>query len=418
LCVGIIALSVIEFLVATCGVQIRELPPTTDFASYYLAGALTAESKSPYDRTATRELAETRHIGFETYPFLYPPAFALLMRPLAQLEYGRARQVWMLVCTLALLMTLALTMSLVFELASQWGLGNTTALWMLLAAYVAASLNSTGVHNDIRAGSVGILLCLCLVISAYALLRQRSWVGGMTLMLATFLKVTPAAIFLWLAWQRRARWLLAGGVVLGFALLAGLPRWGAGVAIDYVTQALLPALETEFPQPMNQSLDAFWSRLLVPSDLVQSPFAAPLAKKWLSFVSSLSLVVMTFRALQRAPRNRQQLPLALCLIVVTILVVMKITWLHTLAAGLFVWPILMTYILKHAKLQAPAARQTGLWACVGFFLSAAHLPVLWQALRHGPAVLLISMHLYGLVILWWVCRRVLSWERLPSSGRD
>ena len=34
-------------------------------------------------------------------------------------------------------------------------------------------------------------------------------------------------------------------------------------------------------------------------------------------------------------------------------------------------------------------------------------------------VLLISMHLYGLLILWWVCQRVLRWE-MPerSSGRD
>ena len=38
---------------------------------------------------------------------------------------------------------------------------------------------------------------------------------------------------------------------------------------------------------MNQSLDAAWSRLLIPSELVQSPFNAPTAKFWLSVMNEL-----------------------------------------------------------------------------------------------------------------------------------
>ena len=418
LCGGIIGLCVVEFLIATPGVQIRQLPRSTDFASYYLAGALAEQSVSPYDRDATLAVAEARHIGFEPYPFLYPPAFALLMRPLAQLDYPQARQVWMLISTLALLAALALTLSLVLELASLLQLRNTTTLWIMLAAFAAASLNSTGVHNDIRAGSVGILLYLCWVMIAYSLLRQRPCVGGFTLALATFLKLTPGLVFAWLLWQRRGRWLLAGALVLGLALLAGLPRWGIGVAADYLHTALLPTLTAEFPRPMNQSLDASWSRLLIPSALVASPFDAPTVKKWLSLLSSLVVVVGTVQTLRKASPSRKQLPLALSLIVVAILVLMKITWLHTLASALFVWPILMTHILKRSEQEGPGARATGLWACVGFFLSAAHLPVLWHVLRSGPAVLLISMHLYGLLILWWVCRRVLLWETEEQTAQQ
>lgn len=410
LCFGIIGLCVIEFLVATPGVQIRQLPRSTDFASYYLAGALAEEGISPYDRGAMLSLAEARHIGFEPYPFLYPPAFALLMRPLARLEYGQARQVWMLITTLALMAALALTIALVRELAAHFDIKNTSALWIMLAAFTAASLNSTGVHNDIRAGSVGILLYLCWVIIAFALLRQRAWAGGVTLILATFLKLTPVAVFAWLAWQRRWRWLLAGALVFAIALAAGLPRWGIGIAGDYWNAALLPALGDEFPRPMNQSLDAAWSRLLVPSALVQSPFDAPQLKIWLSLLSSLVLFGFTMQTLRKASRKLHQLPLALSLIVIAILLLMKITWLHTLTSALFVWPILITHILKRSEQEFPEALKTGLWACLGFFLSSAHLPVLWHALRNGPSVLLINMHLYGLLILWWTCRRVLLWE--------
>ena len=418
LCWGIIALCIVEFLIATPGVQIRELPRSTDFASYYLAGVLAEQGLSPYDRAATLRLAEERRIGFEPYPFLYPPAFALLMRPLALLDYAQARQVWMLLSTLALMAALALTIALVRELAAYLELHNTTMLWIMLAGFTAAALNSTGVHNDIRAGSVGVLLYLCWVIIAYALLRKREWAGGAALILATFLKLTPAVVFAWLAWQRRWRWLIAGAVIFALAVAAGLPRWGWHVAADYWSTALLPALGSEFPRPMNQSLDAFWSRLLIPSELVQAPFDAPQIKKWLSLLSSLTLVVLTVQTLRRAPRSRQFLPLTLGFLVTAILVLMKISWLHTLASLLFVWPIAMTHILKNAEQDVARARFTGLMACLGFFLSAAHLPVMWHSLREGPPVLLISMHLYGLLILWWVCRQILVSVPAPlaSSG--
>lgn len=412
-CGGIIAVCIVEFLVATIGVQIRHLPRSTDFASYYVAGALASQGVSPYDRSAQLELAADRHLGFEPFPFLYPPTFALLLQPLARLTYPQARQVWMLLSTLALLVALGLTFRLTRDLARRLGVQNDVGVWVLLATFTAAALNSTGVHNDIRAGSVGILLYLCWTGAALGLLRRREAAGGLWLGLATLLKLVPAAALAWLLWRRRWIGVIAGGAIVLLAFGAETLHWKSILQGEYVRQALWPALHGEVARPMNQSLDAAWSRLLVPGEHVQSPFVAPTLKFWLSLCSSLALLALTLRALTRAPWRPDTAPLVLGLVAVTLLVLMKITWLHTLTAVLFVWPVLMVHVLAGAQRGQGGMVPLGVMACVGFFLSAAHLPVLWHALQRGPAVLLISAHLVGLLVLWDVTRRILR-----LSGRD
>jgi hypothetical protein len=94
-------------------------------------------------------------------------------------------------------------------------------------------------------------------------------------------------------------------------------------------------------------------------------------------------------------------------VLLAVLALMKLTWVQTLSAMLFVWPVLMAAILRAAELERPWARRTGLWACVGFFLSSAHVPILWERLRHGPLVVVTGVHLAGVLILWGTAAAVL-----------
>jgi hypothetical protein len=405
-----VAVAVLEFVIATTGVQILHLPHSTDFATYYLAGVLARERLSPYDTPTLA--ARGRALGFqhEQSPFLYPPPFAIAMQPLARLPYPRARQIWMLLATGALLAAVAWTALLMRRLVERHGIENRNVYWTVLAAFVPAALNSTGVHNDIRAGSVGILLYLALVAAAWSMLAGRRLQTGAALALATLLKLTPAAAIPWAAW-RGARW--AAGLALlalALAMLPALRCWGWGILPDYVHRALLPAWKGEFPFPMNQSLDGMLSRLLVPSTFVHSPFDRPELKQALAAVLSLAVLVATLASLRRRARHATLLPVELGHLTLALLILMKITWLHTLSALLFVWPCLMLAILRAAERGARWSRAAGLWACAGFFLSSAHLPVLWEGLRRGPWALATSVHLVGLVILWTVSRTVLRHE--------
>ncbi|MFQ5599722.1 MAG: glycosyltransferase 87 family protein, partial [Candidatus Krumholzibacteriia bacterium] len=279
--------------------------------------------------------------------------------------------------------------------------------WIVLAAFVPAALNSTSVHNDVRAGSVGIVLYLALVLVAWGMMSRTSWLTGAAVALAALVKLAPAVAVLYVARRGARRAALLAAVLLVVSMLPALLHWGWGIVPDYLQSALLPSLGAEHPRPMNQSLDAMLSRLFIPSPLVRSPFDLPWLKHALSASLSIVILVLTLGTLRARRRHVALLPVELGLVILAVLILMKLTWVHTLAAMLFVWPFLMLAILRAAERSAAWAVRAGVWACIGFFLSSAHVPILWQGLRHGPWVLVISVHLLGLLILWAVSRQVL-----------
>jgi hypothetical protein len=417
LCLFIVFVASAEFVIATTGVQIRNLPRSTDFASYYLAGAQARDGLSPYDRRAIS--ARGHELGFvhDQFPFLYPPPFALAMQPLAALPYPRARQLWMLLDTLALFAALGATAALASRQARILGLLDPRRTWIVLATFVPAALNSTSVHNDIRAGSVGILLFLALALAARMLLESsrpsagRDLLLGAALAIASLVKLTPFVLVPYMAWRGAYR---AAGIALGLltvALVAALAHWGWGIVPDYLGRAILPSLRDDVAPPMNQSLDAFLSRLFVSSEYVRAPFNAPQLARILSIGLGIAIAAATLRSLSPRRLPAALAPVEMALVLLATLALMKLTWVQTLAAMLWVWPALLLPILRAAERDAPWARRAGVLACVGFFLSAAHVPILWERLRHGPAVVVTGVHLCGVLLLWWVCREVLRRRR-------
>jgi len=419
LCAAIVVLASFEFVVATTGVQIRLLPARTDFASYYLAGQLAREQRSPYDPDV---LAAAGHaLGFEhdQYPFLYPPPFAWGMQPLAHLSYERARQAWMLLGTVALFTALVMTLRLVRGLALRLGVEDPRLLWVVAAAFVPAALNSTSVHNDIRSGSVGILLFLCLVTAAAALMERRGVGAGLALAVAAVVKLVPVTLVAYVWWRGPRR---AAGVALGVlaaVCAAATIHFGAGIWADWWRHAVLAPLGTPNGWAHNQSLDAYVLRLFVPGAVSAVPAHAPAAPRILSLALSLGvaaatvwIVVRSARARLAPPLDAARVPLELGFLVLALLMLLKITWVHTLAGMLFVWPVLMVTIWRAAEQGAPWARAAGVLACTGFFLSSAHLPILWgDRLARWPWVLLTGAHLAGLLLLWIVSAFLLHPKR-------
>jgi len=412
LCIGIAAAAVAEFLIATTGVQIRRLPPSTDFASYYLAGAQARDRLSPYDRDAIAARGHVLGFAHDQFPFLYPPPFALAMQPFASMPYPRARQVWMLLATAALLAGLAATLALMRAQARRLGVRDASVVWFIGAAFIAMALNSTSVHNDVRAGSVGAILFASIAFTAYALVRERgpSTSAGVALAIATLSKLTPAALIPYCMWRGGRRAGIVGIVLLGLAVLPALVHWGPGIVAEYWRHALAPSLQDEVAPPMNQSLDAFLSRLLVPSAAIAAPFDAPRLKQVLAIGLGLALAACVLQRVAARRRAPALLPVELGLVVLAMLVLMKLTWVHTLSAMLWVWPAVMLPLQRASENGARWARRTALIACVGFFLAAAHVPILWPPLRHGAAVVVTGVHLFGLLLLGWACWRVLGRE--------
>lgn len=412
ICIGIAAAAVAEFLIATTGVQIRRLPPSTDFASYYLAGAQARAGLSPYDRDAIAARGHALGFAHDQFPFLYPPPFALAMQPLAGMSYPRARQVWMLLTTAALLAGLAATLALMRVQARRLEIRDASTVWYIGAAFIAMALNSTSVHNDVRAGSVGTILFATIAFTAYALVRERgsSSSAGIALAIATWSKLTPAALIPYCMWRGARRAGIVALALLGLSMLPSLVHWGPDIIAEYWRHALTPSLHNEVAPPMNQSLDAFLSRLLVPSTAIAAPFDAPRLKHGLAIGIGLVLIALVLQRVTARRRAAALLPVELGLVLLAILILMKLTWVHTLSAMLWVWPAVMLPLQRAAENGAVWARRTALIACTGFFLAAAHVPILWPPLRQGAAVVVTGVHLFGLLLLGWTCWRVLGRE--------
>jgi hypothetical protein len=413
LCAAVVALAAAEFLIATVVVQWRHLPPSTDFATYYLAGAQARDGQSPYDRAALATRGRALGFTYDQFPFLYPPPFALAMQPLARLSYTRARQVWLAVATAAFLAALAMTLRLVRAQARRAGLRNADVVWIVSAALVPTALNSTSVHNDIRAGSVGSILFLCAATVAWAALpnargggARRDAALAAALAGAALVKLVPVVWIPWAAWRGRRRAAAWACVALVIALVPAVVHWGADIVPTWV-HALVPGMRDDVSLPMNQSLAAAVSRFFVPSRWVEPPFTAPRVALVVSWLLSAAIVGGTLRALVRPRPDPQLVPVEFGYVVLAMLLVMKLTWVQTLCTMLFVWPALMIVLVAAAERDLPWARRAGLVACLGYFLSSAHFPILWASLRHGPAVALTTVHTLGLLLLWGVCGAVL-----------
>jgi len=413
LCATIVALTAFEFGVATIAYQIRQSPPRhTDFASYYMAGVFAREGRSPYDGQALRARAHALGLDQSVYPYVYPPAFAVAMRPLAGLSFEQARAAWMLVGALCLGAACVALWALLRAQALALGADDLT-VWLVYAAALAAILNSAGVHSDIRVGSVGALLWLAFTVIAWCMTRDGRPAGlcGIALAAATIVKLTPIAVVAWAAWRGARR---AALIALLFCVASALPAlavFGPGIHVDWLRRGLWTRYASVDAWAVNQSLAAVVVRLFEPRAMVDATARVPAAAGILIVLASLAIVVATVAVLvlhRRRGRDaatpmRALAPVELGVVVLAILLVMRLTWVHTLAAVAFVWPTQMLALWPRARAGDRGVRWAMVAASAGFFLSSAHLPFLWsERFQQRPWAWFTAAHCLGLLVAWAV----------------
>ena len=445
LCALIVALAAAEFAIATVAYQMRRSPPhQTDFASYYMAGQFARDARSPYDATALKAEAQRLEIDQAVYPFVYPPLFALAMRPFAALSFERARAVWMLGTMLALAASLFLLWHLLRDQARLLNL-DATAVAIVYAAAVASILNSAGVHSDLRVGSVGAPLLLCLIAVAWCAMRggRPAWLYGIALAAATLVKVAPIVLIAWAAWRGARRAATIAVAILAVSFIPPLIAWGPGIYRDWLHGGIWRRLSGTSAWAVNQSLDAVILRLFDPRTMVESQSHTPLLPRLVATAISIALLLATFRTLARrgpawrdaglAPGDHPPArdtgalqrtltsqttapdawaPVELGMIVLVLLITMTLTWVHTLTAIAFVWPALALTLWARAITGTTRARRALVFAAIGSFLSSAHLPYMWSSFfHHHPWAIITAAHCIGLLILWAVTRHGLHLAR-------
>lgn len=343
--VALACVALVLFGAGVFGQRLHTVGPRIDFSAYYVAAHLAAEhppeelyyqATFPDGRIAPLGAARgwqevvQRYGVAEAITFVYPPFFAVLLKPFAYFSYETAYRLW---SALTVLLTFA-SVGICLRLGGR-------KLSAELAVIVAVGLFSySPFFFELVVGQVASLLLFLCALGAWLLVRERDWGSAFCFAVATMIKMTPILAVPLLAMHRKWKWLAAYGcwmiVLLGFSV------WQTGwAAHEEFWHGVMPSVACGITYVSNISAVAYVQDLFlgyVPMDGYQStlPRLACTASKAVSFVV-LGLAMIGFYRY----RGEEKLVLHLVLLLFLSLAISPITWIHhyviALLPFLYLW---------------------------------------------------------------------------------
>jgi hypothetical protein len=235
-----------------------------DFSAYYLAGKVLDESpgQSIYDlplfadgrlnlnvenADSSRWHADAVRFGVPfSAPYIYPPFFAVAMKPLARLTFAKAYAVWTVMTVLAVVAAVLLTLSVA-------GVRVSGTIVAMLGACV---LSYYPLWDNLFFGQISGVILFLFAAGIWLLTRKRDLGSALCFAVATMIKLTPIMVVPVLVIHRRWRWLAA--YAAWCAALLGGAVWQAGWAAyaEFLHKAL-PSMSCGAPVCQNTSVVAF-----------------------------------------------------------------------------------------------------------------------------------------------------------------
>ncbi|HLX63971.1 MAG TPA: glycosyltransferase family 87 protein [Planctomycetota bacterium] len=203
----------------------------SDFAAYYSAGTLALRGQDIYDSSI---------LGNGRRPYIYPPTFAIFpMMPLALLPQNAALIVFVLI-NYALLFGLCwLLRDALWRLSGAAPNGGKSAaapawrqflLEPAIGVMLAVIVCFRFFDDNNRQVNSNLYVAFALVLAMWWMLRRKArfdFAAGLSIALATAIKVTPGLFGLYLLWSWRP-WAMLGGAVglVVFLVLVPSARYG------------------------------------------------------------------------------------------------------------------------------------------------------------------------------------------------
>jgi len=247
-------LCVVLALFAVRGIGNSALPHGSDFTFYYDAGRAILRGEDPF--------------GVEG--FIYLPAFAVLVGPLALLPYTLASVVWQVASLTALLWSARAACRLA---VGERGEAPSWALWLPLATVVRFA------DSNLSYGQVNAFT-LALILWAVLALRRGAWGRcGVAIGLAGVIKILPL-------------------VLVPYCLLKGYRKAAATACLSFVALAALLPVPFLGPSGTARSFGGFW-------EVIARPYAEG-GQELLDerrYVAGQSLTGVAYRLLTDSPAS-------------------------------------------------------------------------------------------------------------------
>ena len=286
--------------------------------------------------------------------YIYPPAFALLVSPLAWVPLDVAGAIWLVICQGCLAAAALLVV--------RW---LRPAAWAITAIIVGTA-TFYPLWIDAVQGQANLILVLLITAGVAGIVKGDARFG-VALGVATALKLTPALLLVWLLLDRRFRaaaWMLAG--FAGVTLAAGVLRFSDSLAFF---GQVVPALARGTAVYANQSLGGVLGRVLSANPYTD-PWVALTWMPWLAVGAALALVAVWYW------RTRDHSSLARAGSFIPLLPLLSsVTWPHHLVVLL---PVIWFAVISLAEREWPIAQTLLLAGILLVFSVVSRLPV-------GPA---------------------------------
>jgi alpha-1,2-mannosyltransferase len=349
-------------------------------------------------------------------PYVYPPAFAVVLMPLSLLPYGVASTVWFVFLCTCLLVAAYVLAGLVVPRPAGPPAVAVAVVAVLLAFFQPsrASLFSTNAE---------VPTFLLFVLTTAALVRGRWSQAALWLGLAAAIKPTLGIFVLYFLWKRAYRATAISVTVPAVLLLAPSLIFGVGLLREF---ADIAAYWTQSPWaagPINQSPYGLLLRLLTTNPYSSPVLDAPLLAtvlRWTVVGLTLALVAVSVDREQVIPRRQAMLELAL--VVTAMLLVAPLTqdmYCIHLAIPL---AILAGTVLERPRARRALLLGAGVALVYGYF-SLPSLRLMSQAYYlfnaaplTGRMILLTGVYVYGLVAAIAVVITAQRWYRRGEVG--
>ncbi|RYZ09097.1 MAG: DUF2029 domain-containing protein [Myxococcales bacterium] len=385
------ALALFAFVLALSSLSALEVvfySKPGDFLSFYAAASAASANVDFYDQQALEKLVALHGWGERVYPYLYPPALAHALRPLATLELTLAHRLWLGGTVVAFAAAVSLML-----LGAQRAWATVTPRrpppYSLLLTLAAVLVWALPLRNNLLLGQVNAVVLLFITLAVRAHLFGRSAQAGLWLAPAILIKMTPAVLLLFFALRANRRTLLgcmaclAGMFAISLGVGAG-PDWVSFVrhAPERTYGAAIPGLFSA--DTVWNFSPAGWLARLLPEHSVWVPRLSLLALAGACSVSTW----LSLRA--RAPSSDC---LALASLFPVLLLASPLTYLHHVV---YILPALVIWLLRAWSDERYALFGTSLVAA--FIAGTDWAPLYGRLFGPTASPLLTSINLYAVLV--------------------
>ncbi len=205
----------------------RTLQLRTDFASFYYACKAASQGGNMYDANYLDSLAARDYVANHVLPYLYPPFFAVVAKPLASLFPTTAQQVWDFLAVALFCLVVRFVMLTPSDAAAP---GTARSISMMetivVGAFCYALVRLLPFTTNLDFGQINFLVLFFLAASFYVIFNNKSEIlAGAFLSVAALIKVTPALFALFFLvkrkWKALNSFLLSSFALIGLSVLLG-----------------------------------------------------------------------------------------------------------------------------------------------------------------------------------------------------